>query len=185
MFDTTKIDYKFIVVYDKLTEPIAQSISNRAIAKDIKSTTWSKKEYLGNKPSLTNNNYLLLLDKSIIKVNLADPTLKSREIIPGVLYKHQGHQLGLFVDNDTIDDGFQNLFTTKGWKDMTLTKMVLMYLGIAVAGVAGGLLGIGTLTYILNQNRKEQKRFCLLMEALDTFEKDYLQKFVQGELKDV
>ena len=93
--------YKFIVVYDKFTERIAQSLSNRAVDQNITSTTWNEDEYKQNKAALTNFNYLVILNKKIIKKNLDDPTLKQNEIVQGVLYKKQGHQIGIYIDKNS------------------------------------------------------------------------------------
>lgn len=172
MFDTQKTNNRFIVVYDKLTEPIAQSIANRAIVKGIESTTWSKKEYLAQKPRLTNNNYVLLLDESIMQINLADPTLEIREIIPGVQYKLQGHQLGLFVDKES--DDFKTLC-----KDKNLGKTLLQFLGSAIAA---GLIGVAICAFIKDLNNKKKAKFYLLMKAIDEFEKEDMLKYVSGKL---
>ena len=103
MFTNSNIQtekYKFIVVYDKFTESIAQSLSNRAVDKQISSITWNEDEYKYKKAALTNSNYLVILSKNIIKKNLDDPILEQKEIVKGVLFKKQGHQIGIYVDKN-------------------------------------------------------------------------------------
>ena len=46
--DSQQINYKFIVICNRFTEPIAQSIHNRAIGKGITSTVWDEKIYNAN-----------------------------------------------------------------------------------------------------------------------------------------
>lgn len=41
-----RVEYKFIVVYDKFTKPVANSIKNKARDLSISSTAWSEKQYL-------------------------------------------------------------------------------------------------------------------------------------------
>ena len=171
---TEKIDYKFIVVYDSFTEPIAQSLSNRAVDKNITSTTWNEDEYKHNKASITNFNYLVILSKNIIKKNLADPILKQKnEIIQGVLYKKQGHQIGIYIDKNAnvikTADLLGQLFKEDWGK-------------VALSLVAGSIIGLSFLA-TLATFKKKRAQFYLLMKAIDEFDKKYMLDFVQDKLK--
>lgn len=171
---TEKIDYKFIVVYDSFTEPIAQSLSNRAVEKNITSTTWDENEYKHNKASITNFNYLVILSKKIINKNWADPILKQNEIIQGVLYKKQGHQIGLYIDKNVnvikTADLLGQLFK-EDWG-----KFVL-------ALVAGGLVGSAILGALLRTLKIKRAKFYLQWKAIDEFDKKLMLDFVQDKLK--
>ena len=166
--------YKFIVVYDKFTERIAQSLSNRAVDQNITSTTWNKDEYKQNKASITNFNYLVILSKDIIKNNLADPTLKQNQIVQGVLYKKQGHQIGIYIDKNadvmkTAD--FLGQVYKENWSNVTM--------GFVAQGVIAGL---SLLVMILSIYAKKRAKFYLLMKAIDEFDKRLMLDFVQDKL---
>lgn len=160
------IKYKFIVVYNRFTEPIAQSLYNRAIEKGISCTTWNEKEYVQSKAGLTNSNYLELLSENIIKKNLADPTLKQNEIILGVLYKKQGHQIGVYVKESP-----------------DLVKIALLIgasLGERWSTVVMNL--ISPLNFWLMMNQNKRAKFYLLMKAIDVFDNNMMEKYVQDKL---
>ena len=166
--------YKFIVVYDKFTERIAQSLSNRAVDQNITSTTWNEDEYKQNKASITNFNYLVILSKNIIKNNLADPTLKQNQIVQGVLYKKQGHQIGIYIDKNadvmkTAD--FLGQVYKENWSNVTM--------GFVAQGV---ITGLSLLVMILSIYAKKRAKFYLLMKAIDEFDKRLMLDFVQDKL---
>jgi hypothetical protein len=167
--------YKFIVVYDKFTERIAQSLSNRAVDQNIISTTWNEDEYKQNKAALTNFNYLVILNKKIIKKNLDDPTLKQNEIVQGVLYKKQGHQIGIYIDKNsnvikTAD--FLGQVYKENWSNVTM--------GFVAQGWM--FLGLSLLAIILSTYEKKRAKFYLLMKAIDKFDKKFMLEFVQDKL---
>lgn len=166
--------YKFIVVYDNFTERIAQSLSNRAVDQNITSTTWNEDEYKQNKASITNFNYLVILSKNIIKKNLADPTLKQNQIVQGVLYKKQGHQIGIYIDKNadvmkTAD--FLGQVYKENWSNVAM--------GFVAQGV---ITGLSILVLILSIYAKKRAKFYLLMKAIDEFDKKLMLNFVQDKL---
>ena len=57
-------NYKFIVVYDKFTKPVANSLKNKAKEMSINSTSWSEQEYLHNEAQLNNDNNVLFLSEN-------------------------------------------------------------------------------------------------------------------------
>lgn len=172
--DPQHINYKFIVICNKFTEPIAQSIYNRAIGKGITSTVWDEKIYNAQKAKLTNANYLLLLNDTLIKTNLADPMLVGQNLFPGVMYKKQGHQLGIFIDKNQNPIKAADLFASIAKEDWG--KIVLTL-------IASGIVGVSTiLAPILYFNKKKRAKFYLYMKAIDKFDKEFLEKFVNDEL---
>ncbi len=167
-------DKKFIIVYERFTEPIAQSLFNRAIEKGVTCTTWSEKEYIAQKAALTNKNYVLLLNNNLIKKNLADPTLEYKEIVKGILFKKQGHQIGIFIDKNQNPIKAADLFASiakEDWGKIVLTLIL------------SGIVGVSTmLAPILYFNKKKRAKFYLYMKAIDKFDKDLLSKYLQDEL---
>lgn len=168
---TNDIPYKFIVVCDKFTEPIAHSISNRAVDKGVESVVWNEKDYNHNRVSLKNFNHVLFLNEKNLKTNLADPTIKSQPIVSGVLYKKQGHQAGIFVDKNS------NPLKTADYLAYTLKEdwgsVVLHSLTAPVSLISS--LGWS----IWRQIKSKKAKFYLLMKAVDKFDKDFLLDYVQ------
>ena len=66
------ITNKFVIVYDKLTKPIAKYISNE-FANKYKIVLWNKKDYKHNEARLTNGNRVLFFDEDLIKENASIP----------------------------------------------------------------------------------------------------------------
>lgn len=166
--------FKFIVVYDKFTEPIAQSLFKRAGVKQIKCILWNEVEYKHNKAALTNFEYLVILSKKIIKKNFADPTLKQNQIVQGVLYKKQGHQIGIYIDKnaDVIKTAdFLGQVYKENWSNVTM--------GFVGQGV---ILGLSLFAIILSIYEKKRAKFYLLMKAIDEFDKKFMLEYVQDKL---
>ena len=167
---TNDIPYKFIVVCDEFTKPIAHSISNRAIEQEIESVVWMEKDYKANEGRITNRNYVLFLNEKNIKVNLADPTITPQQIIPGVLYKKQGHQAGIYNDKNTnslkMADHIAKIFK-EDWGFLVLNLL------------NGQASTVGWLFWRRIKNKKA--KFYLLMKAVEEFNKTYLLDYVQGK----
>ena len=166
--------FKFIVVYDKFTEPIAQSLFKRASVKQIKCILWNEVEYKHKKAALTNFEYLVILSKKIIKKNFADPTLKQNQIVQGVLYKSQGHQIGIYIDKnaDVIKTAdFLGQVYKENWSNVTM--------GFVGQGV---ILGLSLFAIILSIYEKKRAKFYLLMKAIDEFDKKFMLEYVQDKL---
>ena len=173
---TNDIPAKFIVVCDKFTEPIANSLSNRAAEKGIESVVWKEDDYESNKVRLKNLNHILFFNEKGINLHLADPTIKPQQISPGVLFKKQGHQAGIYIDRSIIPREITNSIAKslkENWKFLVL-EFLAAFLSwpAAVWGVIGG--GI---FYWFSGDKKA--RIYLLMKAVDQFDKDFLLDYVQ------
>lgn len=170
--EANDIPYKFIVVCDKFTEPIAHSLSNRAIDKNITSVVWGRKDYDDNKVRLTNRNFVLFLDEKNIKITLADPVIKPQQIVPGVFYKTQGHKAGIYIDKNsnpskTADD---------------IANFLKENRDIIVACFIPDGIYYAIFRAILSVDKTKRAKFYLLMKAVDTFDNNYLLDYVHGKL---
>ena len=170
---TNEIPYKFIVVCDKFTEPIAHSISNRAVDKGVESVVWNEKDYNQNRVQLKNFNHVLFLNEKNLKTNLADPTIKSQQIVSGVFYKKQGHQAGVFVDKNS------NPLKMADYLAGTLKEDWGFVVVSFVNAHVGLLSSIGW--SIWRQFKSKKAKFYLLMKAIDKFDKDFLLDYVQDK----
>lgn len=168
------IDYQFIVVYDEKHKPIAKSLHNQAVKKKIKSTTWSKKDYLQQESRLTNYNHLVFLSDSLIKQNLANPNLKSNAIIPGVLYKHEGNSIGLFLDSKA------DFIETAKKVGNSLKEDWLQEVGVIIAG---GLIGVGIYSVARFFTKKRKAEIYLSFRGVDKFAESILTDFVSDKLQ--
>lgn len=169
-----KIDYQFIVVYDEKHKPVAKSLHNQAVRKKIKSTTWSKKDYLQQESRLTNYNHLVFLSDSLIKQNLANPNLKSKEVIPGVLYKHEGNSIGYFLDTKA------DFVETAKKVGNSLKEDWLSEVGIMIAG---GLIGVGIYSVARFFSKKRKAEIYLSFRGVDKFAESILSDFVSDNLQ--
>jgi hypothetical protein len=169
---SSRVEYKFIVVYDKFTKPVANSIKNQAIDLSISSTAWSEKQYLSQEPSLSNDNYVLFLSKSLLKENLSNPQLQLNELTNGTKYKTQGNVAGIFVEKvDFVE----------------IAKQLSAGLNEKWLFVVGSLICTTTPDQLLvawqYMSKKKKAELYLLYKATDKFAKDNLKSFVAGRLK--
>lgn len=169
-----KIEYQFIVVYDKKSKRVAKSLHNQAVNKKIKSTTWSRKEYLAQESRVTNYNHVVLLSDSLIKENLSNPKLKSNSIIEGVSYKIEGNIMGLQLD-DSAD--YVQLA-----KDLGNTLKEDWYI-VAGALIAAGLIGGFVYTTFRTFTKKQKAQIYLMFRGIDKFVETSLLDFVNDKLK--
>ena len=169
-----KIDYQFIVVYDKKSKPFAKSLHNQAVNNKVKSTTWSKQEFLAQESRLTNYNHIVLLSDSLIKENLGNPKLKSNPIIEGVSYKIEGNTIGLQLD-DSVD--YIQLA-----KDLGNTLKEDWY-KVAGALIAAGFIGAGVYTTFRIFTKKQKAKIYLTFRGIDKFVETSLMDFVNDKLK--
>lgn len=169
-----KIDYQFIVVYDKKTKPAAKSLHNQAVNNKVKSTTWSKKEFLDQESRLTNYNHIVLLSETLIKENLGHPDLKSHPVIEGVTYKIQGHTIALQLE-DSVD-------YVKLAKDLGNTLKEDWY-KVAGAVIATGLIGAGIYTTFKMYTKTQKAKIYLLYRGIDKFVETSMMDFVNDKLK--
>ena len=163
-----KIESKFIVVYDKFTERIANSLKNEAIEKGITATIWSEKQHEDNLPRLTNENYVLFLSKKKIENHLANPKLRPHTIIDGVEYKKHGHELGIYLSGiDFVEIAKRVGISLK--EDWRKTVACLLQPH-----------GIGLIYYYFSE--VSRAKLYLLFRAADEFSKENLKKYVSDEL---
>ena len=169
-----RIDYQFIVVYEKSTKAIAKSLHNQAVGQQIKSTTWGKKEYLDQESRLTNYNHMVFLSESLVKENLANPKLEAKEIIPGVLYKHEGNSIGLYLDSKA------DFVETAKKVGESLKEDWLYEVG---ALIAGGLIGVGVFSIFRFFSKKKKAQIYLAFRGIDRFSESLLKDFVSDKLR--
>lgn len=165
-----KIEFKFIVVYDKFTECIANSLKNDAIEKGITATIWSEKQHEDNLPRLTNENYVLFLSKEKIKTHLANPKLRPHTIIDGVGYKKHGHELGIYLLKiDYVEIAKRvGISLKENWEE-TVVCLLKPHLGI-----------LGLIYYYFSE--VSRAKLYLLFRGADEFSKENLKKYVSDEL---
>lgn len=192
---------QFIVVHEKFTEKVAQSLCNRAAEKGIKCVVWDEKNYDSNKQRLTNRNHVLFLCDKYIETNLTDPTIKSHQIIDGAFYKKQGCLLGIYIDNKAgalektlywasgvfTGGGLIGAFSQpepKSYKDVIIDRpnSTCNNKGGFVPIIIAAALAIGPSMAALAYRVHEKNRFNLLMKAVKEFDKTYLLDFIQGKL---
>ena len=167
-----KIEFKFIVVYDDFTKPIANSLKNEAIEKRITSTIWTEKQHNDNLPQITNENYVLFLTEKKIKEHLSNPKLKAYTIVDGVEYKKQGHELGIyFKEIDFVE--------TAKRVGKSLKEDWLYVAGILIGG---GVFGASILASFRYWSKKKKAKLYLLFRASDKFAESFLKKYVSDEL---
>lgn len=165
----SKANYRFIVVYDKLTKKVAAALRNEAVNQKISSVIWDKKLYITHEPELTNYNHILFLNEDLINENLSDPNLKPIDLVPGFYYKKQGNQVGIFPKNNT------------NWEKVA-TEMASMFKEnwgkFLIVQIAGGLIGSSILAVILAFSRNRKAKLYMYFKAIDEFRKKYLMDFV-------
>lgn len=169
-------NYKFIVVYDKFTKPVANSLKNKAKEMSINSTSWSEQEYLHNEAQLNNDNNVLFLSEKLIKENLSNPSLKPNYLINGVFYKKQGANAGIYVDNkevkcSEIAKRLSNIFK-EGWGKCL------------IAMISGGLIGINVFAFFRYLQTEKKAKLYLLFKATDTFAEKHLKNFVNNSISE-
>ncbi len=169
-----KIDYQFIVVSDKRFKPVARSLHNQAVTKRIKSTTWTKDIYTKQESGLTNYNHIVFLSDVLIKENLANPKIQSKEIIPGVLYKHEGNSIGIFLDPKK---DYEEVAKQVG---NSLKEDWLYEVGVMIAS---GLIGVGIYSTARFFSKKKKAKIYLAFRAIDKFSESLLKDFVSDKLE--
>lgn len=98
-----KIDYQFIVVYEKFNKKVANSIKQQAVKKGVRTTIWSETDYSHNEANLTNYNHVLFLSEKLIDETLSNPKLEEHELVRYVYYKTEGNSFGIYTkDTDYV-----------------------------------------------------------------------------------
>lgn len=149
-----KITNEFVIVYDKLTKPIAKYISNE-FANKYKIVLWNKKDYKHNEARLTNGNRVLFFDEDLIKENI-NSKQNQKIIADYAIFVSHGNNAALYIkENTSIPDEILNTIK-KTWGKMILTA------------IATGLIGVTLLTF----NNKKKLRYTILMKAAEQLCKD-------------
>lgn len=167
-----KIEFKFIIVYNEFTKPIANSLKNEAVAKGITSTIWTEKQHNDNLPELSNENYILFLTEKKIKEHLSNPQLKAHPIIDGVEYKKQGHELGIYLKEIDYVETAKRIGKSLG-EDWLL---------VAASLIRGMFVGVAIVKYLRYWSKSKKAKLYLLFTATDEFSKENLIKYVSDEL---
>lgn len=169
-----KINYQFIVVYDEKHKPIAKSLYNQAEDKKIKSITWNKKDYLNQESRLTNYNHVVFMSDALIKQNLANPNLNTKEVIPGVLYKHEGNCVGFFLDTKA------DFVETAKKVGNSLKEDWLKEVGVMIAG---GFIGVVIYSVARFFSKKRKAEIYLSFRGVNKFAESILSDFVSDQLQ--
>lgn len=168
------VQEQFVIIYDKLTKPVAISLRNSIISK-YTCAVWDKKYYDSNEAKLTSKNYLIILNEELVIQNLANPRLKQIKYINGIVMLVEGNTLGLKYDSDSSPKKLNDIL--KGsWN---------MYLHGALAPILifGGIpLFVALLsTYLLISDNKKI-RLKLFFDAADKLKEESLELFLNGKL---
>ena len=172
MIGEQKIEFKFIVVYDDFTKPIANSLKNDAIEQGITSTIWTEEQHNANLPGITNENYVLFLTEKKIKEHLSNPKLISQNLVNGVEYKKQGNELGIYVKDENLVEVAKRL--AQSLKEDWLKEVAIL--------LGGGVFGLSIFTSWRFWDKQKKAKLYLLFRASDRFAKNCLKKYVSNEL---
>lgn len=155
--NTKKNTNEFVIVYDKLTKPIAKYISNE-FANKYKIVLWNKKVYKHNEAKLTNVNRVLFFDEDLIKENIHSK--QNQKIIADyAIFVSHGNNAALYIKENTSIPDLNTI--KKTWVKMILT------------GIETGLIGVTLLyTTFLTFNIKKMLRYTILMKAAEQLCKD-------------
>lgn len=175
MIGAQKIEFKFIVVYDDFTKPIANSLKNEAVGKGITSTIWTEKQHNDNLPNITNENYVLFLSENKIKEHLSNPKLKAHSIVDGVEYKKQGHELGIYLKEIDFVETAKRLGNS-------LNEDWLYVVGRLIGSVLRPTVLSVLYSHFRYWSKQKKAKLYLLFRATDKFAESDLKKFVSDEL---
>lgn len=163
------ITNKFVIVYDKLTKPIAKYISNE-FANKYKIVLWNKKDYKHNEARLTNGNRVLFFDEDLIKENIISKQ-NQKSITDYAIFVSHGNNAALYIkENASIPNELLDTIK-KNWGKMILTA------------IATGLIGVTLATTFLTFNNKKKLRYSILMNAAQQLCKDdniIIKSFLNG-----
>ncbi|MDE6078943.1 MAG: hypothetical protein K2G35_02650 [Duncaniella sp.] len=159
---------KFVIVYEKFTKPAAVSLSNQ-LSNKFECTIWDKRHYLANEAGLNNKNRIILLNEDLINENLANPSLHSDQIVPGMDYKREGNMIGV-VYNEVKSPKKLSDILKENWG-----KYAAAIIGSSVLGIPGAAITAWLLT-----SQKKKIKFKLYMDAVDVLAKSKLQDILNG-----
>lgn len=161
------IEFKFIVIYDKFTKPVAVSLRN-TIGKECSCAIWNKKVYEQNEPKISNKNNLIILNEDLIETNLANPNLKPIQFSEGVLIKHENNTIGLYIDPNADLGNFKEKFKMS-W------EKYLMYI-LAPTLLVGDIIT----TVMMFYNERKKVKFRLLFDAVNKLKMKTLEDYFNG-----
>lgn len=172
--NTERIKEKFIIIYDKLTKPIALSLRN-SISKEKEScVVWTEDVYNRNECKLTNRNLLVILNEKMIKDHLANPAIKTVHFSDGVILKHEGNTMGIMVDP-----------TVECINILRKRKKIPLYVGLAKYFIWLLIPYVGVGIYWGKFLHDEKKaKILLLFEAVEKLKTETIEKFLRGEQLD-
>lgn len=169
---TKRIKERFIIIYDKLSHPIALSLRN-SIEEKESCVVWTKKNYDNNECSLTNHNLLVLLNEEMIKVHLANPSIKTINFSEGVILKHEGNTMGLMIDPDISYRDYKQKINFS-WKKYVWGTVLPILL-------AGGIPAAVIILTYMTFNDKKKIKTKLLFDAVEKLKAETIEKFLNGE----
>lgn len=165
------IEFKFIIIYDKFTKPMAVSLRN-TIGKERSCAIWNKKVYEQNEPKISNKNNLIILNEDLIETNLANPNLKPIQFSEGVLIKHENNTIGLYIDPNADLGDFKEKFKMS-WKKYLMGILAPILL---VGGIPGAII----ITVMMFYNDRKKVKFRLLFDAVNKFKVKTLEDYFNG-----
>lgn len=167
--DLNEID--FIIVYEKLTKPAANSLANQLSGKH-KCVIWDKKHFLTEEQRLTNRNNIIFLNEDLVKENFANPNLHSNEIVSGMDYIHEGKRIGIVYNETTSPKQLSDILKENWGKYATGI--------IGPIALIGGTPGAVIIAWLLTISQKKKIKFKLYMDAVNVLAKSKLQDILNG-----
>ena len=168
---------KFVIIYDKLTKPVAISLRNSMNGK-YTCAVWDKKTYDANEAKLSSQNYLLILSEELFEQNLANPKLKPIKYINGIIMLVEGNTLGFKYDPNTSPKTL-NQILYGSWK--TYLDGVIAPILIAV-DVLVKIMIIALFAKLYFIPTTERIKLKLFFDAVDKSTKESLELFLNGKL---
>lgn len=172
----SSIQEKFIVIYDKLTKPVAISLRN-SINDKYACAIWDKKCYEGNEAKLTSQNHLIFLNEELVDSNLANPRLKQVKYINGIIMIVEGNSLGFKYDPISSPGKLTDILVGS-WENYLLRKLIPVFPLFPTLPV---LLQPFLAAYLLI-SEKNKIKLKLFFDAIDKFKKESLELFLNGKL---
>lgn len=167
--ETNLNEVQFVIVYEKFTKSAAISLKNQLSTK-FQSVVWDKKNFLSEEPRLTNRNNIILLNEDLIKENLANPSLKRYELVPGMDYVREGKIIGLVFNEETSPKKLSDILK-ENWGKYTAGI-------VAPLALVGGVPGAAIIAWLLTLSQKRKIKFKLYMDAVDVLAKSRLQEII-------
>lgn len=155
---------QLVLVYDKLTKPVAKYLFNELVG-TYSCVLWSKKDYLGNEAKLKNTNKVLFFDESLIKENLVNANKKVK-LNEAVLLEMQGSVAGMYVNwilgHKLGDNIFQDY-----WNQQSVISLVAP----------------SFITWLLTLDENKRARLRLLLDTAKEFKNSQVLKdFMNGTI---